>query len=118
MLASKPVKTLAVYLSLSRPLFASDPSPCLGGDLSILMAGDSNAKHMDWNSGLITRGRLVHDYTNQNSLCIGRITYNHALQILDTTDAAIIIIKDMVTTGYLTICSTLSSDHLPILIDM
>jgi hypothetical protein len=118
MLASKPVKTLAVYLLLSRPLFASDLSPCLGDDLPILMAGDSNAKHVDWNSGLITTGRLVHYYIAQNSLCIGRIAYNHTLQILDTTDVAIVITKDVVTPGYLTICSTLSSDHLPILIDM
>jgi len=71
MLASKPVKTMVVYLSLSRPLFAFDLSPCLGGDLPMLMAGDSNAKHVDWNFGLITRGRLVDDYTAQNSLYIG-----------------------------------------------
>jgi hypothetical protein len=38
---------LAVHLSLSRPLFASDLSPCLGGDLPILMEGDSNAKHVE-----------------------------------------------------------------------
>jgi hypothetical protein len=118
MLASKPVKTLAVYLLLSRPLFASDLSPCLGGDLPILIAGDSNTKHVDWNSGLITRGRIVHDYTAQNSLYIGQITYNHALQILNTTDVAIVITKDVVTPGYLTICSTVSLDHLSILIDM
>jgi hypothetical protein len=47
----------------SRPLFASDLSPCIVGDLPILAAGDSNAKHVDWNSGLIRRGRLVRDYT-------------------------------------------------------
>jgi len=117
-LASKPVKHLAVYLSFSMPLFVSDLSHFLRGDLAIHMAGDLNAKHIDWNSGLITRCRLVHDYTDQNSLCIGWITYNHALQILNTNgDIAIIITKD-VTPEYLTICSTLSSDHLPILIDM
>jgi hypothetical protein len=80
------------------------------------MAGDSNAKHMDWKPGLITRGRLVRDYTDQNSLYIGRITYNHTN--LNTNDVAIVITKDVVTPGYLTMSSTLSSDHLSILIDM
>lgn len=46
MLASKPVKILAVYLSPSRPLIASDLSSCLGG-LTVLMVGDLNAKHVD-----------------------------------------------------------------------
>jgi hypothetical protein len=45
MWASKPVKILAVYLSPSRPLVASDLPPCLGGGLPVLMAGDLNAKH-------------------------------------------------------------------------
>lgn len=86
MLASKPVKTLVVYLSLSMSLFVSDLSPFLGGDLPIHMAGDSNAKHVS------TRCRLVRDYTNQNSLHTGQIMYNHALQILDTNDDVAIVI--------------------------
>jgi hypothetical protein len=48
MLISKPVKILAIYLSPSRPLFASDLSVCLRGGLPNLMAGDLNAKLMDW----------------------------------------------------------------------
>jgi hypothetical protein len=46
MLASKPVKILALYLSPSRPLIASDLSECLGGGLPVLMAGDLNSKHV------------------------------------------------------------------------
>jgi len=38
---------------------ALDLSSCLGGGLTVLMVGDLNAKHVDWNSRLITiRGRL------------------------------------------------------------
>ena len=117
MLASKPVKFLAVYLSPSRSLFASDLSACLDGSYPIFMAGDLKAKHVDWNSKLITtRDRLLRDYS---SLIYGpntptAISYNSfatpdALDI-DTT-------KDLVTLVYLTTCSAMSSDLLPILID-
>ena len=69
MLASKPVKILAVFLPPCRPLFASDLSACLGGSLPTLMAGDLNAKNVDWNSRLITtRSRLLHDYADENSV--------------------------------------------------
>jgi exonuclease III len=58
MLAAKPVKILAAYLSPTRPLIASDLSACLGGGLPVLMAGDMNAKHVESNSMLTTeRGR-------------------------------------------------------------
>ena len=60
MLARKPVKILAAYLSPTRPLIASDLSACVGGGLPNLMLGDLNAKHVQWNSRLITkRGRLA-----------------------------------------------------------
>ena len=55
MFASKPAKILAAYLSHTRLLIASDLSACLGGDLPLLMAGDLNAKHVEWNSRLITK---------------------------------------------------------------
>jgi hypothetical protein len=55
MLAGKPVKILAAYLSPTRPLNASDLSACLGGGLPILIEGNLNAKHVEWNSRLITK---------------------------------------------------------------
>jgi len=71
MLASKPVKIVEVYLSPSRPLRASDLSASLGGGIPILIAGDLNTKHVHWNSRLIlTRGRLLHYYTDENSSLI------------------------------------------------
>jgi hypothetical protein len=48
MLANGPVKILAAYLSPSRPLIEADLSACLSGGLPVLMAGDLNAKHVDW----------------------------------------------------------------------
>jgi hypothetical protein len=46
-LAGRPVKILAAYLSPSRPLIGADLTPCFGGGLPVLMAGDLNAKHVD-----------------------------------------------------------------------
>jgi len=47
MLAGKPVKILAVYLSPSRPLAGADLTICFSRVLPALLAGDLNAKHMD-----------------------------------------------------------------------
>ena len=61
-LANRPVKILAVYPSPSRPLIKRDLSACLDGGLRVLMTGDLNAKHVDWNARVITtRGRLLRD---------------------------------------------------------
>ena len=54
-MAGKPVKILAVYLSPSSPLIGADLTACFGGVLPVLMAGDLNAKHMEWNSRMTTR---------------------------------------------------------------
>jgi hypothetical protein len=61
-LASRPVKIVAAYLSLSRPLIGADLTTCFGGGLHVLMAGDLNAKHVDRNSRLTTRrGKFLRD---------------------------------------------------------
>jgi len=55
MLANRPAKILAVYLSPSRPLIDSDLSACLGGGLPVLMAGDLKTENFEWNSRLTTK---------------------------------------------------------------
>ena len=71
MLAGRPVKVLAAYLSPSRPLIGADLDSCFGGGLPVLMAGDLNAKHVNWNSRLNTRrGKLLRDY----AFSLGRTT--------------------------------------------
>ena len=47
-LAARPVKFIAAYLSPSRPLIGADLTACFGGGLPVLLAGDLNAKHVDW----------------------------------------------------------------------
>jgi len=70
-LSGRPVKILAAYLSSSRPLIGGDLTACFDGGLPVLMAGDLNAKHMDWNYRLNTiRGKLLRDYADDNSCLI------------------------------------------------
>jgi hypothetical protein len=111
MLASGPLKILAVYLSPSRPIVESDLSAFFGGLFPVLMARDLNAKHVDWNA---------RDYASGNSCLIygpdssTTVPYNSSA----TRDGLdIVITKDLTFPVYLTACSALSSDHLPVLID-
>jgi hypothetical protein len=85
------------------------------------MAGDLNAKHKEWNSGLTTaKGSLLRDYADRNSCLIywpdspttAPYTHNATPDVLD-----IVVVKDFVIPVHLTVCAALSSDHLPILID-
>jgi len=70
-LAGRPVKILAAYLSPSRPLIGADLTACFGGGLPVLMAGDLNAKHVDWNLRLTTRrGKLLRDCAEGDSCLI------------------------------------------------
>jgi hypothetical protein len=120
-MAGRPVIIHAVYLSPSRPLIGADLTACFGGGLPVLMAGDLNAKHVDWNSRMTTRrGKLLRDYADGNScLIFGPDTpttnpYNPSVtpDVLD-----IVLTQNLSFPVYLTSCSALSSDHLPVLIE-
>jgi hypothetical protein len=121
MLASGTLKILAVYLSPSRPIVGTDLSACFGEGVPVLIARDLNAKHIDWNSRLTTtRAKLLGDYARRNSCLIygpdspTTLPYNSSA----TPDVLhIVITKDLTFPVYLTACSALSSDHLPVLID-
>jgi len=120
-LASKTLLTLAAYISPSRPQIGADLTACFGGGLPVLMAGDLNAKHVVWNSRLNTRReKLLPEYADGNSCLIFGLdspttnSYN-TLVTHDVLD--IVITKNLSFPVYLTSCSTLSSDHLPVLID-
>ena len=117
--AGRTVIVLADYLSLSRPLIGADLSSCFGWRLPVLMNGDLNAIHVDWNSRLSTRrGKVLRAYADDNSCLIfglDSITtnpYNPSV----TPDVLDIVITKPIPV-YLTSCSALSSDHLPVLID-
>ena len=120
-LAGRPVKILAAYLSPFRPLVGADLTACFGGELPVLMAGALNAKHVDWNSQLTTRrGKLIRDYADENSCLIfgpDTPTTNPYSPSATPDVLDIAMTKDLPFPVYLTSCSALSSDHLPVLID-
>ena len=85
-----------------------------------MIAGDLNAKHVDWNSRLSKRlGKLLRDYADENSCLIfgpdspTTNPYNPSVtqDVLD-----VVITKNLSFPVYLTSYSALSSDHLPVLI--
>jgi hypothetical protein len=90
----------------------TDLSACLDGGLPVVMAGHLNAKHVDWNSRLITtRGRLLRNYVDRKCCLIydpdspTTIPYNPSA----TPDVLyIVLIKNLVTPVSLTVFSALS----------
>jgi endonuclease/exonuclease/phosphatase family metal-dependent hydrolase len=120
-LAGKPVKILAVYLSPSRPVIGADLTACFGGGLPVLMAGDLNAKHVDWNSRMTTRrGKHLRDYADENSCPIfvpNTPTTNPYNPPVTPDVLDIMLTQNLSFPLYLTSCSALSSDHLPVLIE-
>jgi len=85
------------------------------------MAGNLNAKHVDWNSRLNTRrGKLLREYTDWNSCLIfgpDSPTTNPYNPFVTPDVLDIVITNNLSFPVYLTSCSALSSDHLPFLID-
>ena len=120
-LSDRPVKILADFPLPSRPLIKRDLSSCLDGWLPVLMAGDLNAKNVDWYTRLITtKGQLLRDYSDRKSCLIygpespSTTPYNPSA----TTEVFnIVLTKTLVIPVSLAVCLALSTDHLPVLID-
>ena len=120
-LGGRPVKLVAVYIAPDRPILDDDLSECFRGNIPVLMAGDLNAKHKDWNSRVNSRrGELLREYVSTNSCIVhGPTTHTTApfnsANLPDVLD--IVVVKDFVLPVNLTVCHALSSDHLPVLVD-
>jgi len=103
------------------PLIGADLTACFGGGLPVVMAGDLNDKHVYWNSRLSTRrGNLLRDYADENSCMIfGPNTPNtnpyNTCAIPDILD--IVISQNLSSPVHLTWCTSLTSDHLQVLVD-
>jgi hypothetical protein len=115
MMANKPMKTLACYLSPSRRIIASDLSACFGGGIPVLMEGYLNAKNVEWKSRLSTeRGRILRDYADRISCLIYGPNTPTTVPYIPTATPRVLdigITKDLGSPIYLTTCSALSSDH-------
>ena len=119
-LAGRPVKILAAYISPSGPLIGADLKVCFGGGLPVLLAGELNAKHVDWKSRLsTTRGKLLTEYSDSTSCVVFRpdsptTNLSNPSATPDVLD--IVITRDLQSPIDLTSCSALSLDHLPVFI--
>jgi hypothetical protein len=118
-LLTRPVKLVSACVLPTRPLIKSDLTDCPSGEFSVLIAGDLNVKHTSWNSKLIkTRGSLLLDCTNRISCFVCGVApqprlHTHtsiadALWYIDCLGFCSTIASD---------CSTLSRDHVSVLVD-
>jgi hypothetical protein len=102
-------------------VISSHLTACLSGGLPILMARNLKAKHMHWNSWLITtRGALLRDYDDRNACLIYGLDSSTTVLYQQNTNPDvldIVVVKDFVLPVYLTVCPALSSDLLLVLID-
>lgn len=99
----------------------SDFDQLLDPNESIILGGDLNCKHPKWNSkSTNTNGRNLDHYTNRKTLIItGPDDDTHICTASNTTDTLdIAIFKYMKWTHNLQAIRTLSSDHLPVIIDL
>jgi hypothetical protein len=94
---------------------------CFGGGFQVLMVRDLNAKHVDWNTWLVTkRGELLREYADGNSCLIFGIdtpTTNPYKPSATLNVLKIVVTKGLSFPVYITSCSVLSSDHLQVQID-
>ena len=60
-IGGRPVKLVAVYLSPLLSLADADLFECISRGTPVLLAGDINAKHKDWNSRL-NSPRGIHEF--------------------------------------------------------
>ena len=85
------------------------------------MAGELNAKHVKWDTRLgRRREKLLRDYADENSCLIFGVytpTTNPYNPYATPDVLDIVITKNLSFLVYLSSCSALSSDHLPVLID-
>ena len=101
-------------------IIMSDLALCLRGGLPVLMVGDVNSKHVDWNFRLIIlRNNLLRELADRVLLDLwAGFTHHCPVQSFCHPDVlGIVLTKDSHTPVHLTACSALSSDHLPVLID-
>ena len=117
-----PVKLMAVYLSPLRSLVDADLFECIGGGTPVILAGDLNDKHKDWNSRLNSpRGVLLREFASTNSCIVygpvSTTTFHSCPKVIpDVLD--VVVVKDLVLPGNLTVCSALSSGHFPVTVDL
>jgi Metal-dependent hydrolase len=104
------------------PCFDTDLLECITGGTPVLLAGDLNAKHKDWNSRLDSQiGVLLREFPSTNSCIVHGPNSPTTIPSCPTVTPEvldIVVVKDFVLPVNLTVCSAISSDHFPVTVDL
>jgi hypothetical protein len=108
-IGGRPVKLMAVYLPPLRSLVDADLPECISEGKLVLLAGNLNAKHKDWNSRLNSpRGVLLRELASANSCIVhGPVapTTIPSCPTIIPDVLNIVVVKDFVLPVNLTVCS-------------
>lgn len=116
------VRLVAAYNPPNRRLLEDDLKGVLNTDLSVIIAGDLNAKHPTWNSRIANaNGKILRSFTDRESVSVDAPvdhTYfppdgERRSDVLD-----VVVIKDVELVHRVTTLNELSSDHLPVLLEL
>ena len=121
-IGGRPVKLVAVNLSSLRYLLDVDLLECISRGTPVLLAGNLNAKHKDWNSRLNSPRRVVlREFASTNPCIVYGPDSPTTIPTCPTVTPDVldvVVVKDFVIPLNLTVCSALSSDHFPVTVDL
>lgn len=119
---SGSVRLVAAYNPPNRQLLEGDLTGVLDTDKGVVLAGDLNAKHPSWNSRIANaNGRILRSFTDETGILTDAPT-DHTFypsserQRSDVLD--VVVIKDVRLVHRVTTLNELSSDHLPVLLQL
>lgn len=116
------VRLVAAYNPPNRRLLEGDLTGVLDTDKGVVIAGDLNAKHPSWNSRVANaNGRILRSFTDESGILTDAPsdhTYypSNDRQRSDVLD--VVVMKDVRLVHRVTTLNELSSDHLPVLLQL
>lgn len=116
------VRLVAAYNPPNRRLLERDLTGALDTDKGVIIAGDLNAKHPAWNSRIANaNGKILRSFTEESGILVDApadhtFYPSNAEQRSDVLD--LVVIKDIRLVHRVTTLNELSSDHLPVLLQL
>lgn len=114
------LKVFSVYHPPASINLVDNIQQIMAEDSSVILAGDLNAKHTDWNSNTVnSNGRKLSNFINKSTIAVlapNEPTHYHTDGNGDILDIA--LIKNISQQFTVTTLDELSSDHQPLIIKM
>lgn len=116
------VRLVAAYNAPNRRLLERDLTGAWNTDKGVIIAGDLNSKHPAWNSRIANaNGRILRNFTEETGVLVdapAEHTFypSNERQLSDVLD--VVVIKDIRLVHRVTTLNELSSDHLPVLLQL